>query len=417
LEEVIDGIGGVTDGLDSRAPYDERLRRAWTFFRAFRGVRVRLAAYTDYVYKQRGGQVYAQRAFALFLARLGGEVDSLAITGRLDPDPGESYYRLPSDVEFVPLPFYGSAARPLRALPAMARSLGRFWELLGRVDGVWLLGPSPLVFAFVVLARLRRRRVFLGVRQDWPTYVRSRHPSSRGLQAVARLMEAIWRGLARLYPVVVVGPELARNYARARAVLPVTVAMVDEDEIAPPRTGSEPGFTALSVGRLETEKNPLLLADILAGLVARDPRWRLVVAGEGPLRGELEARLASLGVADHADLRGYVPVDAGLHDLYREADYFLHVSWTEGLPQVLFEAFAARLPVAATAVGGVPDAAGGAALLMPPGDAAAAVEALTRMASDPELRARLVEAGVEQVKQHTTAAEVRRVAEFFERCD
>jgi glycosyltransferase involved in cell wall biosynthesis len=295
----------------------------------------------------------------------------------------------------------------------MVRSLGRFWRLLGRVDAAWLLGPYPLSFVFVLLAALRRRRVFLGVRQDWPTYVRSRHPDSRALQLVARLMEGAWRALARLYPVVVVGPELARNYSRACAVLPVTVAMVDEEEIAPPRD-RESGFSVLSVGRLETEKNPLLLADVLAGLVARDPRWRLVVAGEGPMRGELEERLESLGVAEHADLRGYVPVDAGLHDLYRSADYFLHVSWTEGLPQVIFEAFAARLPVVATAVGGVPDAAGEAALLVPPGSAEAAVEALVRLAADTPLRARLVESGVERVRRHTTSAEVRRVAEFFE---
>ena len=109
--------------------------------------------------------------------------------------------------------------------------------------------------------------MFLGVRQDWPTYVRSRHPSSRALQLLALVMEAGWRGLGRLYPVVVVGPELARNYAGARAVLPVAVAMVDEEDIAPPRA-REPGFTVLSVGRLETEKNPLLLADVLAGLRA-----------------------------------------------------------------------------------------------------------------------------------------------------
>jgi glycosyltransferase involved in cell wall biosynthesis len=373
---------------------------------------VRLAAYTDYVYKQRDGHVYAQRAFALFLARLGDEVESLAITGRLDPEPGESYYRLPDEVEFVPLPHYASLAAPLSALPAMIGSLGRFWKLLGRVDGAWLLGPYPLSFVFVLLAALRRRRVFLGVRQDWPTYVRSRHPSSRPLQLVARAMEAGWRALARLYPVVVVGPELARNYSAARAVLPVTVSMVEEREIAAPRE-AEPGFTVLSVGRLETEKNPLLLADVLAGLRARDARWRLVVAGEGPMRAELEERLAALGVADGADLLGYVPVDAGLHDLYRSSDFFLHVSWTEGLPQVLFEAFAARLPIVATAVGGVPDAAGDAALLVPPGDADAAVEAVGRLAADADLRARLVEAGVDRVRQHTTTAEIAKVARFF----
>lgn len=375
---------------------------------------MRLAVYTDYVYKQRGERIYAQRAFALFLARLGGEVESLSITGRLDPTPGESHYPLPDDIDFVPLPHYASLAQPWSALPAMVRSLGRFWRLLGRVDGAWLLGPYPLSFVFAGMAALRRKRVFLGVRQDWPTYVRSRHPASRPLHVVADAMEWAWRALARVYPVVVVGPQLAANYSRARAVLPVTVAMVDEEQIAPPRGEFPDGdLTVLSVGRLETEKNPLLLADVLAGLQALSPRWRLVVAGEGPLRAELEERLATLGVASAADLRGYVPVDGGLHELYRSADLFLHVSWTEGLPQVIFEAFAARLPVVATAVGGVPDATSGAALLVEPGDADACVEELQRMAADGELRERLVEAGVERVRRHTTAAEVKRVAEFF----
>ncbi len=52
-------------------------------------------------------------------------------------------------------------------------------------------------------------------------------------------------------------------------------------------------------------------------------------------------------------LLGYVPIDDGLLDRYRQADVFLHVSWTEGFPQVLLEAFASRTPAVATEVGGV----------------------------------------------------------------
>ena len=53
-------------------------------------------------------------------------------------------------------------------------------------------------------------------------------------------------------------------------------------------------------------------------------------------------------MAERVDLRGYLPLDGGLLDLYRGADALLHVSWTEGVPQVLLEAFAAGLPVVAT---------------------------------------------------------------------
>jgi glycosyltransferase involved in cell wall biosynthesis len=378
---------------------------------------VRLAVYTDYVYRREGDAVYAERAFALFLAGLAPHVERLVIVGRLDPRSGASHYRLPDGVEFVPLPHYRSLVDARRSIPAMARSLGRFWRVLREVDTAWLLGPYALSVLFAVMAAMRRRRVALGVRQDTLEYVRSRHPGRRWVHAAARLLDAIYRTLARRFPVVVVGPELARHYAAAPRVLPVTVSLVPEAQIATPEEVADRSYdgelVALSVGRLEREKNPLLLADILARLREQDPRWRLVVAGEGPLEGELRERLSELGVDNAADVRGYVPIDGGLPELYRSSHAFLHVSWTEGLPQVLFEAFAAGLPVVATEVGGVPAAAAGAALLVPPGDPDRPAGALARLGRDPELRARLVAAGLERAREHTLEAEVRRVAEFL----
>jgi glycosyltransferase involved in cell wall biosynthesis len=169
-------------------------------------------------------------------------------------------------------------------------------------------------------------------------------------------------------------------------------------------------LTALSVGRLDAEKNPLLLADVLAAL---DDRWRLSVCGEGALAGGLAARLAQLGVDGRADLHGYVPLDGGLREAYAGAHALLHVSWTEGFPQVLVEAFAAGLPVVATDVGGVRELAGNAALLVPPGDAGAAAAALERLRADPALRDRLVAAGREIAAQNTVEATAARVAGFI----
>jgi glycosyltransferase involved in cell wall biosynthesis len=209
-------------------------------------------------------------------------------------------------------------------------------------------------------------------------------PERRVVHVAADVLDAAFRGLGRFVPAIVVGPALAARYAGGRPVLPVTVSLVSEQEVdAPPQQRRWDGeLIVISVGRLEEEKNPLLLADILARLRATDPRWRLVVCDEGPLEGALRERLAALGVADAADLRGYLPLDGGLRDAYREAHAFLHVSRTEGLPQVLFEAFAARLPVVATAVGSVPEAGGDAVLLVEPGDADAADARLRELAAD-----------------------------------
>jgi glycosyltransferase involved in cell wall biosynthesis len=379
---------------------------------------VKVAVYTDYPYHRVGGEVYAERAFAVFLARLAEELGGLTVVGRLDPSSERARYPLGAGVELVPLPYYRRLTEPGPALRGMLGSLGVFWRALDEVEVVWLLGPHPLAFAFAALARLRRRRVVLGVRQDLPEYVRNRHPGNRPVELVAELMERGFRALGRRCGVVAVGPAIAAGYRRSRRLLEIAVSLVEAEDVVDPaaaagRPYEEPPLIALSVGRLEEEKNPLLLADALAALRRRDPRWRLVICGEGSMKEALAGRLAELGVAEAAELRGYLPLDGGLGELYRGSHALLHVSWTEGLPQVLFEAFAAALPAVATDVGGIAAAVGEAVLLIPKGDAEAAAAALARIGAEPELRAQLAVAGNAAVRSRTLQAEVARTARFL----
>jgi len=381
---------------------------------------MRLAVYTDYAYRGDGdGRIFAERAFATFVAGLAPFVDSLVVAGRLNPRPGRSHYELPPAVEFAALPHYESLTRPLGALRAASRSLAAFWRLLDGVDAVWVLGPQGLALPFALLAAWRRTKLTLGARQDLPRYVHRRWPGRRWIHLTAVALDWAFRRLARRYPIVVVGPDLAHRYGDAPRLLASSVSLVRADSIVSTNAarGREYGsrLQALTVGRLETEKNPLLLADVMRSLRRRDPRWRLLVCGEGPLRGAMRERLERLGLSEHVELLGYVPFDRGLLDLYRESHAFLHVSWTEGLPQVLLEAFAAGLPTVATAVGGVPESVDGAALLVPAGDPEAAAAGMARIGRDPHVRARLVEAGVAHAREHTMEEELARLAGFLTR--
>jgi glycosyltransferase involved in cell wall biosynthesis len=381
---------------------------------------LRLAVYTDYEYCSDGVRRYGQRAFVVYLEALREHVAKLVLVGRFDPRPGSSHYPLHEDTELVGLPHYESLGRPWLVARSLAVSVVRFWRLLDDVDTVWVLGPYPHSVLLALLTMIRRRRLVLGVRQDMPVYVRSRRPEQRWMHLSADLLEGIWRLLARRYPVVVVGPELERKYrdAGARNVLATTVSLISEhdlalaaDAVAARDYSGE--LTVLTVGRLDAEKNPLLLADIMARLAQGERRWRLLVCGDGPLRAQLQARVNELGVGDSVELLGYVPVDGGLLDLYRRSHVFLHVSWTEGFPQVLVEAFATGLPTVATAVGGVPAAVGDAALLIEPDDADAAAAALERIAADARLRGRLIEAGLQRAGEGTLETSSRRLAEFL----
>ncbi len=371
---------------------------------------LRLAVYTDNSYRRIGAHVFADRALVRFIEALAGQVEELVLAGQLDPELPGAHYKVGERIRFVGLPHYPSLVHFASAGVAMARSLRRFWRALDDVDAVWLLGPHPLCLAFAALAVLRRRRVALGVRQDFPVYVRSRHPTRRPVHLAGDLLEGSWRLLSRRLPTVVVGPQLAENYRRARRLLEIQVSLIRDADLADPEAAAgrewDGGASVLSVGRLETEKNPLLLADVLRLLSADGRDWRLVVCGEGPLDDDLRERMRSLGVDDRAEIRGYVPIDGGLTELYRDSHALLHVSWTEGVPQVLFEAFASRLPVVATAVGGIPDLITHRVegLLVPPGDGQSASNALNELLGDEDLRARLGRAARARSKHYLPEA-------------
>lgn len=379
---------------------------------------MKLVAFTEYVYHRIDGTLYGERAFAVFLGGLVDHFDELTIVGREDPEPRDCHYALPRNVRFVALPHYPSLTQPVAVGSSLVRSVVRFWRAIADADRVWLLGPYPHAVAFALVTRLRRRPLVLGVRQDFPSYVRSRRPNRRWMHLAADILEWAWRRLARRSTVVVVGPDLAERYRRAPALLEMAVSLISDEDVetgaASAAARSYAGaLRLLSVGRIDQEKNPLLLAEVLALLRERDPRWTLEICGDGAMKAALEARVSELGLSDHVTFHGYLPVHGGLMDLYRSSHVFLHISLTEGMPQVLIEAFGCGVPVVATAVGGVPAAVGGAALLIPPSDARSAADAVGRIASDPALRERLIEAGLEQARRQTMAGETGRVAAFI----
>ncbi len=378
----------------------------------------RLAVFCDFSYRRDGDLITAELPFSLFLEALAGHFSAVILIGRLDPTGARFPYEM-RGIELQPLPYYASGAdlsAVMRALPAAAR---RFRGVLARVDVVWVLGPNPpqaIVFALMALAR--RKRLVLGVRQDLPRLIRHRHPGRPHVWAAAWTLEQMFRLLGRVAGVVVVGPELAREYRHSRRLHTALISLLSEDDIATP-SDDHRDYTAdvlrlLSVGRLDPEKNPLLMIDILRDALATDPRWRLEVCGDGSLAEPLRARAAALGVSDRLVMHGHIGFGEPLWEVYRSSHALLHVSMTEGMPQVLLEAFAARLPVVATAVGGVPEMACGRALLIRPSDAPAGAAALQRLLDEPAERARHVEAGVAFVREHTLQAESARLAEFLD---
>lgn len=380
------------------------------------GTALRLGVYGEFAYRRDAAGLSSDQAFVVFLNHLAGQVQRLVVIGRLDPTPGRSHHALTEDAEFVELADYGSLGSGLGVVRSTIASIPVLWRSLDGVDAVWLLGPNPMGIVLALLAMLRRRGVVLGIRQDIVKLTRSRYGRDLHLAAAVAL-ERIWRLLARRSGVTPVGPDLASQYAFAKRVLPISISLIERDLVATPEQALARDYSGelriLSVGRLEPQKNPLLLADVAAQLKQRAGNWRLTICGDGTLAAGLRERIEQLGLGEMVEMRGYVAVGGGLDELYRDSHVFLHVSNTEGFPQVLLEAFAAGLPTVATDVGGVGGWVGGAAALIPPGDPVGAAEAIERVIDDTGLREEMVREGIAAALAHTAEAECARLAAFI----
>lgn len=142
------------------------------------------------------------------------------------------------------------------------------------------------------------------------------------------------------------------------------------------------------VGSLIERKGVGLLIDALAALGGSP--WRLFVVGSGEMRTSYENAVLERGLSGSVAFLGDVE-ERAVERILSAADCLVLPSFLEGMPYVILEAMACALPVLATRIDGIPEAVpdGEAALLVPPGDAAALGAAAARIAAEPELRASL----------------------------
>ena len=382
----------------------------------------RLGVYFEIPFRRDEGGFSTHVPFIRFVLALRPHFDDLVLIGRVDPKPGREHYAVPDDVEVAALPNYASLKDTTGILSTLPATLRAIWGVLGRVDAVWVIGPVPTSIPVAVLGLARKKRLVLGVRRDLPRYVRHRLGGRRWAPALgaAYVLEAISRLLARRIPTVAVGADLARLYSGGRApVLELAVSLVSEADVRAFSAGThnpDVGHPVelLSVGRLDPEKAPEMLLKALALLEKRTPgRYRLTIVGDGQLENELRAEADRFGEA--VRFCGHVPNGPELFALYRESDVFVHVARTEGLPQVLTEAQAAGLSIVATDVGGVRAGLGGGAeaLLVPPNDPEALAAAITRLASDGDLRAVFRKRGFARARALTLERQAARVAAFI----
>jgi glycosyltransferase involved in cell wall biosynthesis len=170
-------------------------------------------------------------------------------------------------------------------------------------------------------------------------------------------------------------------------------------------SGKEPCI--ISIGRLVAFKGFDYLIDACAELARQGLEFTCEIIGDGPLRGDLEARIRKLDLSGRVHLVGSLSQGVVLEKL-RSADIFALASVTDAqgasdvFPTVIIEAMAAARPVVSTRLAGIPESVvhGETGLLVPPEDTMALAEALSRLIQDAKLRLHYGRAGRERIEQH-----------------
>lgn len=270
---------------------------------------------------------------------------------------GVTVFRSPDPPRLSP----GDFLRPPRAV--LRHVMERF-----RPDGIVVHGP----LSSWVMGRCRERLsgvpAVLVFHSPWGDEYRVEHGGLRGFFG-GRLRDAMERRAVKEFDAHVtlsryMAEQLAERHGIGVDRIWVLPGGVDLERFSPPRERTAVrrrlGWplhapVLVTVRNLRPRMGLETLLDAVSSAREQLPELRLVVAGEGPLRGALRDHIQQLGLADSVEMVGFVE-ESRLPDFYRGADLaVVPTRALEGFGLTLLEALACGTPVVATPVGGMPE--------------------------------------------------------------
>ncbi len=191
---------------------------------------------------------------------------------------------------------------------------------------------------------------------------------------------------------------------------------LEEDLLRAPATPVPSAPRLVCVARLSEQKGHLLLVKAAAKLAGDGVEFELLLAGDGPMRPEIEAAIARHGLGDRIRLAGVMAADQVRAAIVGSRALVLP-SFAEGLPVVVMEALALGRPVVTTAIAGIPELvqSGVTGWLVPAGSVDALATAMREaLETVPERLAEMGRAGVVLVaKDHDAAREAAKLTALF----
>lgn len=374
----------------------------------------------------------------LALERQGYQVQRLAMRGWADELRDEEDVRERAATRYVLQE--GAMAIGVDVLRMAVKRPGRFVKALSLAVKIGLRSDRPLPLHLIYLAEACRI-------VPWMEAHGAHHLHAHfGTNSTEVAMLANMLG-GPAYSFTVHGPEefdkpeflwLAEKIRRAAFVVAVSAfgrsqlfrwaAYADWAKVQVVHCGIDPGFHSVPprpipvaprlvcVGRLCEQKGQMLLVRAVQAVVAKGIPIHLVLAGDGEMRGAIEALIDECALRDHITITGWINGDQVREEILAARAMVLP-SFAEGLPVVIMEAMALRRPVLSTYIAGIPELVldGETGWLFPAGDIAALTKVLEAClaAADEQLKT-MGEAGYQRVlARHAIDIEAGKLARLL----
>jgi len=261
-------------------------------------------------------------------------------------------------------PYY--IKRIFRYRSRLARYGAYFWNLISLMkknDIVYCQGPMSAGLPCTLASLVTGKEFFLKVVGD-PSWEMARNKKittdnidefqeRKSFSFIARVMRAVQKFVCHRSKLIIVPSLYLKGIVKQWGIDDNKIEVIYNATNLPviDKKESSDRPTILSVGRLVDWKGFDQLIDLMTEMIKETPKLLLLIVGDGPLKNELQNKIDDLDLNDNIRLTGKVSKDE-VFQYMQSADVFVLNTSYEGLPHIVLEAMAARLPVIITRVGG-----------------------------------------------------------------
>lgn len=297
------------------------------------------------------GCIAVQGGFAKITSEFSRYVKKMVLCVPVGAEPETSEVAsYPANLTVSPLPIYGGHLGFVRQLLPIIRDL---WREIGKADLVYAMAPNNMGILGLLLARVRRKPVFLSIDTDRAGKARAAGGYRGRIKAsvIENTIYALLRALGGSRHGFVTGDDFLGPRPHWRQWIKTTVTSSEIPSYRPP----EPGQIAkvMFVGRLSLEKNIECLIEAAALLEKEGFQISVEIVGHGSQRNTL-GKLVEERRVGCVTFRGAVPNSELRETRFFGADLLVLPSKEERQGKVLLEAMACSVPVIAARAGGIP---------------------------------------------------------------